>query len=125
MNNVDPNNIDHSPAQYSITGTIMPDRIGIRVQAFARSMPIVERRTGSARQLLGEAIAGQDGQFQIDYISIQLRKDEMPFSNGRIGNANTNISFRVFDRARQELNIKCIKALDHRLDTQSIERGRR
>jgi hypothetical protein len=52
MNNVGPSHIDRSHAQYSITGTIVTtegvDRIGIRVQAFARAMPSVERRTGSA-----------------------------------------------------------------------------
>ena len=124
MNDEYPNNIDHSPARYSITGTILPtegvDGIGITVQAFARNMPSVERHTGSAAHLLGEAIADRDGQFRIDYIFETPKKGEETSSRGRSGSAKINISFRVFDRAGQELNIKCVRALDQEYRTDQI-----
>ena len=59
------------PEQYTITGTITPangaDRASVRVQAFDRDLPSLERRTGSAPQILGEAIADAEGRFQITY----------------------------------------------------------
>ena len=59
------------PEQYTITGTITPangaDRAGVRVQAFDRDLPSLERRTGSAPQMLGETITDAEGRFQITY----------------------------------------------------------
>lgn len=119
LKNVDPNHVDNSSAQRSITGTIVPnegmDRIGLRVQAFARSMPTVDLRTGSAPPVLGEAIADPDGEFQIRYTVEHLNTGEMGAPNRRIGSTNTNVSFRVFDRAGQELNIKRLQVLDQEL----------
>ena len=57
------------PDQYLITGTITPaddaDRAGLRVRAFDRDLPSLERRTGSGPQLLGEATTNAEGRFQI------------------------------------------------------------
>ena len=66
------------PEQYTITGTITPadgaDRAGIRVQAFDRDLPSLERRTGSAPQMLGkEATTDAEGRFQITYTSSSSR----------------------------------------------------
>jgi hypothetical protein len=59
------------PEQYSITGMIIPPEgvahAGLQVQAFDRELPSLERRTGSAPQILGEAIADAEGRFQITY----------------------------------------------------------
>jgi hypothetical protein len=57
------------PDQYAINGTIAPadgtERAGIKVQAFDRDLPSLERRTGLAPQMLGEAIVDAEGLFQI------------------------------------------------------------
>jgi hypothetical protein len=115
MSNLYPNRIDDSPSHYSITGTIMAtegvDRIGIRVQAFARSMPSVERRAGSAPRLLGEAIADSEGRFRIGYTFEQFDRGEVISPNHWVGGANTNVSFRVFDRAGRELTMTSVKVL--------------
>ena len=87
------------PEQYVITGSIIPpegfDHAGIRVQAFDRDLPSLERR-GSVPQMLGEAIADEKGGFRITYTREQF--------------SPRHISFRAFDRIGQELNIKRIEA---------------
>jgi hypothetical protein len=103
------------PEQYIITGTITSpegaDRAGIKVQAFDRDLPNLERRTGSVPQILGKAITNPEGRFQITYTLEQFQKGEgmSPFRRSREQNAD--VSFRVFDRTGQELKIRRIEAL--------------
>lgn len=112
------------PEQYSITGSIIPpegsDRAGIKVQAFDRDLPSLERRSGSAPQMLGEAIADSDGRFQITYTIEQFQGGEgnSTFRWGQEKNAD--LSFRVFDSTGQELNIKRIEALDNEYRSDQI-----
>ena len=114
MKSVDVTHFDDAFAQNSITGMIMPAEgphgIGIRVQAFARSMPSIERRPGSEPQLVGEAITNREGQFHIAYIWERFKSGEVAAPDGRIG--SPNVSFRVFNQAGQELTIKFVTALD-------------
>jgi hypothetical protein len=99
------------PEQYTINGTITPtngaERAGVRVQAFDRDMPSLERRMGSAPQMLGQAIADTEGRFQFTYTIEQFQNGE----GRRSREKNADVSFRVFDGAGQELNIKGIEAL--------------
>jgi hypothetical protein len=104
------------PEQYIITGTILPangaDHAGVRVQAFDRDLPSLERRTGTLPQLLGEVIADAEGRFQITYTLGQFQSGEGISQFRRVRGKNADLSFRVFDRAGQELNIRGIEALD-------------
>lgn len=112
------------PEQYIITGTITPangtERVGIRVQAFDRDLPSLERRTGSAPQMLGEAIADAEGRFQITYTLEQFQNGEVVSTFRRLPEKNADLSFHVFDRARQELNIKSIQAGDREYRSDQI-----
>src|SRR5689334_4351542 len=96
----------------SITGVIVPpddvETVGIRVHAFDRNMPSIERRAGSAPELLGEAVSNTEGHFQITYTSDQSQQREAGSSHARIGRTNANISFRLTDRAGHELKIKSV-----------------
>jgi hypothetical protein len=109
------------PEQYTITGTIIPpegvDRAGIRVQAFDRDLPSLERRQGSAPQLLGEATTEAEGReaegrFQITYSLEQFQAGEGIPLFRRMRSKNADLSFRVFDQSGQELSIKSIEAMD-------------
>jgi hypothetical protein len=104
------------PEQYTITGTIIPpegvDRAGIRVQAFDRDLPSLERRQGSTPQLLGETIVDAEGRFQITYTLEQFQTGEGIPLFRRMRSKNADLSFRVFDRSGQELSIKSIEAMD-------------
>ncbi|MBV6447993.1 hypothetical protein [Nitrosomonas sp.] len=68
------------PEQYTITGTIIPsegvNRFGIKIQAFDRDLPSLERRTKSAPQILGEAVTDVEGHFQITYTLEQFQSGE-------------------------------------------------
>lgn len=104
------------PEQYTINGSITSangaERAGVRVQAFDRDLPSVERRVGSAPQMLGETIADGEGRFQITYTIEQFQNGEGISAFRRTRDKNADLSFRVFDRTGQELNIKGIEALD-------------
>jgi hypothetical protein len=112
------------PEPYVITGTITiadgADRAGIKVQAFDRDLPSLERRTGSAPQLLGEASTDAEGRFKITYILEQFQSGEgvSPFRGLREKNAD--LSFRVFDRTGRELKIRNIDALNRTLGPEQI-----
>jgi hypothetical protein len=112
------------PEQYIITGTITPaggaDRAGIKVQAFDRDLPSLERRTGRAPQLLGEAITDAEGRFQITYTLEQFQSGEGLSPSRRVQEKNADLSFRVFDRAGRELNIQFIEALDRKYRSDQI-----
>lgn len=120
------------PKQYSIIGSIIPlegnDRAGVKVQAFERDLPSLERRRGSISQMLGqastdadknsqitqrlgEAITDAEGYFQINYTLEQFQAGEgiPPFR--RLQAKNADLSFRIFDRKGQKLNIKSIEAM--------------
>jgi hypothetical protein len=69
------------PEQYTITGTVAPadgtERAGTKVQAFDRDLPSLERRTGSAPQMVGkEATTDAEGRFQITYTLDQFQNGE-------------------------------------------------
>lgn len=69
------------PEQYTINGTIFipadgANRAGIKVQALDRDLPSLEHRTGSAPQLLEEAIVDTEEHFQITYTLEQLSSGE-------------------------------------------------
>jgi hypothetical protein len=102
--------------QYVIAGTIITpegvERFGVNVQAFDRDLPSLERRAGSAPQILGEAITDSDGRFEITYLLEQFRTREGTSLYSRVREKHANVSFRVFDKVGQELNIKNIKAPD-------------
>ena len=104
------------PEQYIITGTIAPadgvERAGITVQAFDRDLPSLERRRGTPPQMLGGGITDAEGRFQIIYTLEQFHGGEGIASFRRMRQENADLSFRVFDRAGQELNIKYIEVLD-------------
>lgn len=110
--------------QWLITGTITladgADRAGIKVQAFDRDLPSLERRTGSAPQLLGESIADADGRFQITYALEQFQSGEGISLFQKSKEKAADISFRVFDRAGQKLNIRNIDALNRTLGPDQI-----
>ena len=113
------------PEQYIITGTITPadgvERAGIKVQAFDRDLPSLERRTGSAPQMLGEeAITDAEGRFQITYTLEQFQTGEGISQFRRLRKKNADLSFRVFDQAGQELSIKSIEALDREYPSDQI-----
>lgn len=102
--------------QFSITGVVLPangaDRAGVKVQAFDRDMPSLERRAGSVREMLGEAITDAQGGFQINYTLGLFQDGEgtSPFRRAREKNAD--LSFQVFDGSGQELSIRVIEAPD-------------
>lgn len=102
--------------QFTIAGVVLPangaERAGMRVQVFDRDMPSLERRMGSAPEVLGEALADAEGRFHITYTLEQFQSGEGVPQFRRVRGKNADLSFRVFDRAGLELNIKCIKALD-------------
>lgn len=104
------------PEQYTITGIITPsdglERAGLRVQAFDRDLPSLERRQGAALSMLGEAVADAEGRFQITYTLEQFRAGEARPILLRIGAPNADLSFRVFDQSGQELSIRSIEALN-------------
>ncbi|HNP51889.1 MAG TPA: hypothetical protein PKJ85_08850 [Nitrosomonas nitrosa] len=104
------------PEQYSIIGSIVPpegvDRAGIKVQAFDRDLPSLERRMGSAPQILGEAITDAEGHFQITYTLEQFQTGEGIPRFRRLQTKNADLSFHSFDQKGQELKIKSIEALD-------------
>ena len=112
------------PEQYIITGIITPadgaERSGIKVQALERDLPSLERRTGSAPQMLGEAIADAEGRFQLTYTLEQFQTGEGISLFRRSREKNADLSFRVFDRAGQELNIKGIEALNREYRSDQI-----
>ena len=112
------------PEQYTITGTITladdADRAGIKVQAFDRDLPSLERRTGAAPQLLGEAIADAEGFFQITYTLEQFQSGEGIPQFRRLRRKNADLSFRVFDRSGPELTIRNIDALNQTLGPDQI-----
>jgi hypothetical protein len=102
------------PEQCTINGTITPangaERAGVRVQAFDRDLPSLERRTGSAPQLLGEANTDAEGRFQIAYTLEQFQRGEGTSLFRRSRERNAELSFRVFESTGQELSIRCIEA---------------
>ena len=110
--------------QLAITGAInLADGAGradMKVQAFDRDLPSLERRAGSGPQLLGEAITYAEGRFQITYTLEQFQSGEGISPFRRSSEKNADISFRVFDRAGQELNIKAIEALDRKYGPDQI-----
>jgi hypothetical protein len=83
------------PEQYTINGTITPtdgaDRAGIKVRAFDRDLPSLECRTGSAAQMLGEAITDAEGRFQITY-TLEQSASEKGFRNFADRESRTPIS---------------------------------
>jgi hypothetical protein len=112
------------PEQFSIAGTVsttaIVDRGGIRVQAFGRDLPSLERRAGSAPQLLGEANTDAEGRFRITYTLEQFQSGDVNSTFRRRKEKKTGHSFRIFDRTGQELKIKSIDALDRTLGPDQI-----
>ncbi len=104
------------PEKYTIIGGITApeglDRAGIKVQAFDRDLPSLERRTGSAPQMLGEAIADAEGRFQITYTLKLFSRGEGISQFSSSSEKKADLSFRVFDRTGQELTIRGIEALN-------------
>jgi hypothetical protein len=96
------------PDQYIINGSIdiagNPDRKNLRVQAFDRDLPSLERRLGGGPPLLGKALTDAEGRFQITYGLEQFSASE--------GATAADVSFRVFDPSGRELAIRVIRALD-------------
>jgi hypothetical protein len=112
------------PEQYIINGTIIPangaDRTDLKVQAFDRDLPSLERRVGSGPQMLGEAIADAEGRLQITYTLEQFQSGEGVPQSRRLRGKNADLSFRVFDRTGQELNIQGIEALNREYRSDQI-----
>jgi hypothetical protein len=92
------------PEQHTITRTITPtngaERAGVSVQAFDRDLPSLERRTGSAPQMLGKAIADAAGRFQFTYTLEQFQNGEGISLFRRSREKNADLSFRVLERLR-------------------------
>ncbi len=99
--------------QFTITGVVLPangaDRTGMKVQAFDRDMPSVERRTGVAPELLGDATTDAQGGFQIAYTLDQFKTGDGTSLFQRPGDKNADLSFRVFNQTGQELSITNIQ----------------
>jgi len=99
--------------QFTITGVVLPangaDRTGMKVQAFDRDMPSVERRTGAAPELLGDAITDAQGGFKIAYTLAQFKTGDGTSLFQRQGDKNADLSFRVFSQTGQELSITSIQ----------------
>ena len=112
------------PDLYIITGTITPandaDRAAIKVQAFDRDLPSMERRIGTSPQLLGEAITNAEGRFQITYTLDQFQSGEGISPFRRVQEKNADLSFRVFDKIGREMNIQIIEALDRKYRSDQI-----
>ena len=112
------------PEQYTITGTVIlddcSDSNGIKVQAFDRDLPSLERRTGLEPLLLGEVIADAEGRFEISYTLEQFQGGEGIPQFRRLQAKNADLSFRVFDRSGPELTIRKIDALDQTLGPDQI-----
>ena len=112
------------PEQYLITGIIIPandaERAGIRVQALDRDLPSLERRTGLAPQMLGEAIADAEGRFQIAYTLEQFQSGEGTSLFRKAKEKNADLSFRVFDRFGQEISIRILEAPDREYRSDQI-----
>jgi hypothetical protein len=105
------------PEQYVINGTITPpegfEHAGIKVQAFDRDLPSLERRRGPGPQMLGkEATTDAEGRFQINYTLDQFRSGEGIALFRRVHRQNADLSFYVIDRSGQELRIQRIEALN-------------
>jgi len=108
------------PETYTITGTITPsdgvERAGVRVQAFDRDLPSLERRRDSTPQILGpqmlgkEAITDAEGRFQITYTLEQFQSGDGISRFRKSSENNADVSFRTFDITGRELNIKGIEA---------------
>src|SRR6185369_17641494 len=99
--------------QFTITGVVLPangaNRTGMKVQAFDRDMPSVERRTGAAPELLGDATTDAQGGFQIAYTLDQFKTGDGTSLFQRPGDKNADLSFRVFNQTGQELSITSIQ----------------
>jgi hypothetical protein len=113
------------PEPYTITGTVtLPEGVehaGIRIQAFDRDLPSLERRRGSAPQLLGEAIITDiEGRFRITYTLEQFQSGEKISLDRKIGEKNADLSFLVFDGTGQALNIQYIEALERKYPSDQI-----
>jgi hypothetical protein len=102
------------PEQYAITGIITPangaERAGVRIQVFDRDLPSLERRAGSAPQMLGETATDAEWHFQITYTLEQFQSGEGVSLFRRLREQNADLSFRVFESTGQELSIRCIEA---------------
>ena len=100
--------------QYLINGTITPpeggDRADLRVQAFDRDLPSLERLQ-STPQLLGDAITDAEGRFSITFTLERFTSGDSVGLLRRSATKNADISFRVFDGNGHELDIRNIRAL--------------
>jgi hypothetical protein len=96
--------------QFTITGVVLPvngvERVGMKVQAFDRDMPSVERLT--APEMLGEATTDAQGSFKITYTLDQFQRGEGSSLFRKPGEKNADLSFRIFARTGQELIIRSI-----------------
>jgi hypothetical protein len=106
------------PEQYTINGIINTangaERASIRIQAFDRDLPSLERRAGSTPDMLGEATTDAKGGFLINYTLEQFQSGEAIPQFRRLREKNADLSFCVFDRTGQELNIKRYRSVRDR-----------
>ncbi len=99
--------------QFTITGVVLPangaERLGMKVQAFDRDMPSVERRTAAAPEMLGDATTDAQGGFQIAYTLDQFKSGDGTSLFQRAGEKSADLSFRIFNQTGQELSIRSIE----------------
>ncbi len=93
---------------------------GVKLQAFDRDLPSLERRLGSAPQMLGESLTNDEGRFRINYTLEQFRTGEGISSFRKSQKQNADISFQIFDRTGQELTIRSIEALEQEFEPDQI-----
>ena len=111
------------PEQYTINGRLISDGVdrgGIVVQAFERDLPSLERRNRSTPLLLGEATTDAEGRFQISYTLEQFASGEAILQVRASQEKKADISFRVFDLAHRELNIRSIEAFNREFHPDQI-----
>jgi Tc toxin complex TcA C-terminal TcB-binding domain len=96
------------PTQYTIIGTVTladgTEPAGLKVQAFDRDLPSLERRL-SGPQLLAEATTDRNGRFQIEYDIERFSRGDAPSPRGRWRELKADVTFRVFDVANREMRV--------------------
>jgi hypothetical protein len=106
------------PDPFTITGIVRVadglEPAGVRVVAYDRDLPSLERRAGPGPQLLGDGISDANGRFTIEVDPARFLEREGDPAGGLAarspGRPDPDVTFRVFDRADRELALRMVTA---------------
>jgi hypothetical protein len=111
------------PDKNMITGVVASDHgvelAGLKVQAFDRDLPSLERRV-SGPQLLAEATTDRKGRFQIEYDIERFSRGDAPSPRGRWRTLKADVTFRIFDAANREMRVTSVTGGDRDLGPNEV-----